>query len=204
MTVHVNHLYPRGGDVAGGTPVTVTGRGFIAPAICRFAPRTLSAADVSRLAPVNATVRSSTELVCVAPPCEPPLCNGEAGDIAFVEVAASGGADGTFSRSGQLFTYADLARLASLSGFLQSLEPLGGPRYGGTRVFVGASAGAGARRLGTFGLALEIGSANALVPMQGLQLEATTLADASWPPSPPSMPPSPPPLPCNCCWKTPA
>ena len=77
--MHVNHLYPRGGDVAGGTPVTVTGRGFIAPAICRFAPRTLSAADVSRLAPVNATVRSSTELVCaatvaaaIAPTCRNP------------------------------------------------------------------------------------------------------------------------------------
>mgnify|MGYP006255468939 CR=1 FL=1 len=81
----VNQLSPRGGDVAGGTSVTAFGRGFVAPAACRFAPRTLS--DVARVAPVNATVRSPTELTCVAPPCEPPLCDAEAGVRQPVSIA---------------------------------------------------------------------------------------------------------------------
>ena len=116
-------LTPRGGPVTGATLVTVLGDGFgtLGP---RSRTHAKCAFDAVRVA---ATIIDGSHLACAAPACEPPLCvQIQPFHTVQVEVALNGV---DFTRFGLRFTYFETSTLT-----VAQMNPMGGPRQGGTSV----------------------------------------------------------------------
>ena len=109
----VTAVSPSTGPTVGGTPVTITGSGFLAGATVKFGAVLAS----------GVTVVSSNQITATSPP-------GTAG-IVTIEVANADSQNGTLA---QAFTY-----VTSVAPTVTSVAPLTGPAAGGTAVTIAGS-----------------------------------------------------------------
>ncbi len=111
----INGISPSSGPAAGGTSVTLTGTGFVAPATVQF----------GTAAATSVVVVSTTEVTADSPP-------GAAGSVT-VTVTDGGG-----TSNGEPFTYVATASTPTITA-VGGISPSSGPAAGGTAVTITGS-----------------------------------------------------------------